>query len=254
MHKILLLVLTVSFTNFITAAPASAEEEKDKKEKKGKSFATHSAEIQITPSVDYHLYQQGNTFSDAPYKGTYPFIGAGFGAQYIFRPIKMLSVSTGLQFRMLGQFQRQRTYPIIGSSYISFTGNTHQMLLSIPLYIHLYKKMRDCTFEFAIGPDFNIPIAMRASGKSYASNGSEIASSNETNTYSTTQMKDMASFGISMFLGGELVLNEHADIFIGPQIQFLNLARFNSDLRKLERTSGRFFDAGLGLKMGFRIH
>jgi len=254
MHKILLFILTSSFVNILIAAPASAEEDKDKKEKKGKSFATHSAEIQVTPSADYHLYTQGNVFIDEPYKGTYPFIGVGFGAQYIFRPIKMLSVSTGLQFRMLGQFQRQRTYPLIGNSYISYTGNTHQMLLSIPLYIHLYKKMRDCTFEFAIGPDFNIPIGMRSSGKSYAPNGNELSSSSETDMYSTKQMKEGASFGISMFLGGELVINEHADIFIGPQIQFLNLARFSSDLRKLEKTTGRFFDAGLGLKMGFRIH
>jgi len=254
MHKILLFILTVSISNTILAAPKSADADSTQK-KKGRSFRTHSAEIQITPSADYHLYQQGNAFfADEPYKGTYPFIGAGFGVQYIFRPIKMLSISTGIQFRMLGQYQRQREFPLIGNSYIKYAGSTHQMFISVPLYIHLYKKMTDCTFEFAIGPDFNIPIAMRSSGKSYAQNGTETGTNSEFNTYTTTQMKEGASFGISMFLGGELMINEHADIFVGPQIQFLNLARFNGDLRKVERTTGRFFDAGLGLKIGFRIH
>ena len=238
----------------MVVSPARAEDSKAAKEKSGKSFAKHSAELQLTPSADYLLFQQGNLDIQEPYKGRYPFIGFSFGAQYIYRPIKVLGISTGVQFRMHGSYSRERVFPFKGEPYIAQRGNAHLSYVSIPLYIHLYKPMKNCTFEFAIGPDFNIPMFTRYTSTIYDPMGEEIVSSKGLSGYSKENMKNYASFGLSIFLGGVFELGAHGDLFVGPQIQFLDLARFNSDTRIIEKREGRFYNAGLGLKLGFRIH
>ncbi len=244
---------STAFTLLIFAACVFSVFAEDKNSDSKKSFAKHSAEIQITPSADYLIFNQGNIDIDKPYEGRLPFIGVGAGVQYVFRPIRMLGVSTGVQFRMHGSYSRQRVFPLIGNSYIAQRGNAHLNYVSIPLYIHLYKRMTNCTFEFAIGPDFNIPVFRRYTSTTFAPNGDELVNSSGLSGFSSDDMQKLASFGLSIFLGGLLDMGSHANLFIGPQIQFLDLARFNSDTRKIEQVDGRFYNCALGLKLGFRF-
>ncbi len=245
MKKILLLLIgftSVSFAAFgRTAAPAS-------------TFAKHSYELQVTPSADYFIYQKGNTLDNEPYKHKYPFAGFGFGVNYIFRPIKVVGVSTGLNFKMQGIFNRERFYPFQQPSYVSYKGSEHVMYLTVPIHLHLYKEMTNSTFEFAIGPEFNIPFFTRSAGKFFNAAGTEISSSKDSDRLTTSQMKDGAVFGLSVFLGGEVRLFDHGNLFIGPQIQFLNLVSFDKNLRDLEKTDRKNYLVSLGLKLGFRFH
>ena len=245
MKKILLLLIgfvmvsSVAFSR--TSAPAS-------------TFAVHNFELQVTPSADYFIYQKGDVLQDEPYKFKYPFAGFGFGVNYIFRPIKVVGVSTGLNFKMQGIFDRERFYPFQQPSYVSYKGSQHVMYINIPVYLHLYKEMTNSTFEFAIGPEFNIPFFTRSAGKFFNATGTEISSSKGSDILSTSQMKDGAVFGLSVFFGGEVRLFDHGNLFIGPQIQFLNLVSFDEDVRDLEKTDRKNYLVSLGVKLGFRFH
>lgn len=251
MYKCLRSIFGIIFLSIIVSGSLNA---KDNKEKKSNSFAKHSAEIQLTPSVDYVLYQKGDFNITEPYKGRLPFVGFSFGAQYIFRPISVLGISTGVQFRMHGSYSRERVFPYNGNPYIAQRGNAHLNYVSIPLHIHLYKRMKNCTFEFAIGSDFNIPMFTRYVTTIFDPQGKVLVSSKGLSGYSKENMKNYAAFGLSVFMGGVFALGNHGDLFLGPHIQFIDLARFNSDTRKLESIEGRFYNTGLGLKLGFRMH
>ena len=232
----------------------SAKEDATKTKSKS-SFAQHNFEFQVTPSADYHIWQEGNVVKDKPYEYTYPFIGFGFGAQYLYRPVEVFGISTGIAVKMQGSYIRERFYPPLnGPSYIRTRVNQHIGYISVPIYFHLYKPMKDCTFEFAIGPDFNFPTFSRSSTTLFDSDGEKVSTTKDHEKADTDEMREIASFGLSMFLGGELNLCEHANLFIGPQIQFLNLAYFNKDVMDANKISGNFIDASLGLKLGFRFH
>ncbi len=218
------------------------------------TFAKHNIEVQVTPSSDYFIYQKGNQLEDEPYKSRYPFVGFGFGANYIFRPVKVVGVSTGLNFKMQGEFYRYRHYPFLQSSYIRYKGNQHIMYINIPIYLHLYKEMTNSTFEFAVGPDFNIPIFYRSVVTEFNANGDEISTSKESEKLTKEARKSLAAFGLSIFLGGEVHLFDQGNLFIGPQIQFLNLVSFDKDTRDYEKTVRKDFFVSLGIKFGFRFH
>lgn len=249
MKKILILFFGVVALSSIafskTTAPAS----------KASEFTKHSYEFQVTPSADYLIYRQGSSafaHQEEPYKTRYPFIGFGFGVNYIFRPIKVVGVSAGFNIKMQGSYSRVTSYAPM--TYISSRGNAHVGFISIPIQAHLYKEMSDCTFEFAIGPEFNIPIFDRRAYALYSPNGEKVASDKDSDKYNSDQIRYGASFGLSFLLGGEMHLCEHANLFVGPQFQFLNLVRFDKDRADAEKAGGRFYDVSLGVKLGFRFH
>lgn len=246
-----LLLLFFTITALLTNAQTGTEK---KQEKPKRSFAEHSFEFQVTPSADYHIWHEGSAFVDKPYEYSYPFVGFGFGAQYLYRPVEVFGISTGLAVKMQGGFTRVRTYPLLGESYISSRSNHHLGYITVPIYFHLYKAMKDCTFEFAIGPDFNFPTFSRGSTTIYNSAGDKVSTSSSSDKWTASEMREGASFGLSLFLGGQLYLCEHANLFVGPQIQFLNLVYFDKDLNESVRKDGDFINSSLGLKLGFRFH
>lgn len=226
-------------------------EDKDKP-KKETAFTQHSAEVHVTPAVDYFIFSENEgSFPDDPYDQQYPFIGFGFGAQYIYRPVEVFGISTGIDFKMQGRFSRTK-YPM--SNVISSREHWHDGIMTVPVYFHLYKKMTACTFEFATGPEFNFPLFRRSTVITYLPNGDEFSTQKETDKVDTDDMRENASLGISIFLGGELNLCEHANLFLGPQIRFLDLVYFDKDINEARKDSWAYYPISLGLKMGFRFH
>ena len=71
---------------------------------------------------------------------------------------------------------------------------------------------------------------------------------------STEYMRENASLGLSIFLGGELNMCEHANLFIGPQIQFLELTYFSNSKNNDLINDDHKYPVSLGLKLGFRFH
>jgi len=67
-------------------------------------------------------------------------------------------------------------------------------------------------------------------------------------------MGDNAMLGWNLLLGAEVNLADHADLFIGPQINFLNIASFKKSVNEDRMESGDNYYCSLGLKLGFRFH
>lgn len=230
-------------------------ETKDSKSEKGKrKFHVHSFEFTMAPSADYFIYSKGKiSHNPDPYEDLMPFVGFNIGGQYIFRPIHLISVSAGLNYRMQGYFTQEKTAS--GNDFfISSRRYGHTAYLTIPVYAHLYKRMKKCSFEFATGPEFYIPLYSTTFAKAYDALGDITSSNSGVGKLSTSTMQQNASFGWSVYLGGELDISESADMFVGPQILFLDLARLNKN-NQLQRTdNGGFYNVSLGLKLGFRFH
>ena len=183
-----------------------------------------------------------------------PFLGFDLGGQYMYRPVELFGVSAGLGFRMQGNYYRHTTYSLLGEKYVNLRSIGHTGFLQVPIEFHLFKKMEHSTFEFATGPQFNFPVFNMYSSNLHNSSGDKISSSKGKTNYSTKQMGDDAMFGWNILLGAELNLCDHADLFVGPQINFLNIASFKKDENKASMDSGRPYDCSLGLKLGFRFH
>lgn len=219
-----------------------------KETQKDFGFAKHSAEIAVTPNVSY-LFYNNSSFSYSSYR---PFVGVAVGGQYVYRPISLFAVSTGLNFHMQGILYKPRWFNQRVTTYESSI--EHSAYLMLPIYFHFYKQMPKSTFEFAIGPDFYIPLFRRAtiSGLNTADidNGSDI----QLDKSSPEQMRRNAVMGLSIFLGAQLHLCPKADLFIGPQMSFVNLLAFDKDKQKLRTEGGGFYDVYMGLKLGFRLH
>lgn len=216
-------------------------------------FLKHSAEIQITPSADYFFFIPGKMNIGSPYRNKFPYIGIGAGLQYIFRPIHLFGISSGIQFRMHGEYYKGRPEIDYGSTGGEDFWESHNGYISVPLYIHLYKKMNRCNFEFATGLDFNFNFFTRSS-YDIAPNLFQPGEKGRSFQWMKNDfIQRYASLGWSVFLGGELRINKHADVFLGPHFQFLNIFFFNNKVQQ-QKVNFRYYDVGLGFKAGFRIH
>ena len=239
---------------FVLVSTLGFSKEGEKTKETKNTFAHHSGEFHITPSADYMLYQKGTDYkASAPYEFRMPFIGFDLGAQYMYRPCELFGVSTGLDFRMQANYYRHSNY-FLGNKFVDQINAGHTGFLQLPIEFHLFKKMEHSTFEFATGPQFNFPLFSKESNTSYLYNGDKSYSSTGVTKYNTTQMREGSTLGWNILLGAQLTLCELSDMFIGPQINFLNLASFNKDISNSQKMYGRFVDCSLGLKLGFRFH
>ncbi len=218
------------------------------------SFAHHCGEFHITPSADYYIYSKGKNYeAPEPYEFQMPFIGFDLGGQYMYRPVEVFAVSAGLGFRMQGSYYRH-TVTIFDKKHVDYTSISHTGYLQMPIEFHLFKQMPNSTFEFATGPQFNFPVLRNSTSSSYNLNGDKLTTDKSKDKFTTKQMGDNAVLGWNILLGAEVNLADHADLFIGPQINFLNIAYFDKDINESRRDNGSNFDCSLGLKLGFRFH
>lgn len=114
--------------------------------------------------------------------------------------------------------------------------------------------MPNSTFEFATGPQFNFPVFTMTSSSSFNLDGEKIASDKDKIKRDAKYMGDNAMLGWNILLGAEVNLADHADLFIGPQINFLNIASFKKSVNEDRMESGDNYYCSLGLKLGFRFH
>jgi hypothetical protein len=244
-HRFSLLLFSFAFAFTVFAGDMDA--------KKDFGFTKHSAEITATPNVSYYIYSKSTIHN--PYEGYYPFLGFTFGLQYMYRPIKVFAVSAGLNFHMQSLYERSENYLFFPSGqYLNWRRILNTGYLAVPLYLHLFKSMPKSTFEFAVGPDFYIPVFRHSSWTKFDRNDEKLSSGSQMERFDSDMIHRYASFGLSIFLGAQLYLCPKADLFIGPQISFINLAFFDKEYQQSRANTGRFSDVNLGLKLGFRLH
>ncbi len=227
---------------------------KDSEKKEAGKFWQHTGEFHVTPSADYFIYKKGSDYQlSDPYEFTAPFIGFDIGGQYMYRPVEVFAVSAGLGFRMQGSYYRHTT-TFLGSKFVDATIAAHTGVLTVPIELHLFKRMNKCTFEFATGPQFNFQLFRKSTYTAFNSDGKKIDSGKDTQKLEADDIRRSAALGWNILLGAEINLFEHGDLFVGPQINFLNIAYFNKDLQKNSAKYGDDVLCSLGLKLGFRFH
>jgi hypothetical protein len=253
MKTFFLTVALISF-GFIIHAQTTITNAGPAKASSGATFWHHSGEITIAPSADYFIYAKGTSTSEAkPYEYKLPFIGYNINGQYLYRPVEVFAISAGLGFRLQGLFTRKTTYS--GSKkYVSERDVDYTGYLNIPIEIHFFKKMQKCTFEFATGPQFNFPANWRSHSITFKPNGDNKFDDIDGGKYSTEEMRTFSSLGWNVLVGAEFNVAPHVNIFVGPQINFVNLAFFDKNRQKQRTHWGDRFDCSLGLKLGFRFH
>ena len=155
---------------------------------------------------------------------------------------------------MQGNYYRRTAYTLLGEKYVNLRQIGHTGFLQVPIAFHLYKNMGNSTFEFATGPQFNFPVLQTTMWTTFNSDGEKTSSGKDKDKFTTSYMGDNASLGWNILLGAELNVANHFDMFVGPQINFLNIAFFDKDRNRSGREIGRDFDCSLGIKLGFRLH
>jgi hypothetical protein len=219
------------------------------------TLAKHHFEFQITPSADYYVFKKGiypSTYYAKPYEGFSPFIGINFGAQYLYRPIKLFGVSTGLQFKVQGLFHRRDfTDSYSGTRYKAST-QYHWAYVSLPIYFHLFKAMKKCSFEFATGPEFNFPVFQQTVNLDYDPKGN-FNSSGQIQKYKAEETRKAATLGLSIFLATVKNLSKMFDLFVGPQFECPNIIYFRKEYNENFKSNGGYYYVSVGLKLGLRF-
>lgn len=252
--KTTLLTVALACLGLLSKAQTTTTNTGPAKASSGGTFWHHSGEITVTPSTDYFIYAKGKDYEAAkPYEYSVPFIGFNISGQYMYRPVEVFAISAGLGFRMQGYGRRHTNY-FLGNKYVDNLAFSHYGYLQVPIEFHLFKKMPHCTFEFATGPQFNFPVILKSTSTSYNADGDKISTTKSTYKFSTGEMKQSAALGWNIILGAEIHLASHADMFVGPQINFLDIAYFKKDINSDRRDFGTNYSCSLGLKLGFRIH
>jgi|ERR1043165_9210902 hypothetical protein len=254
-HLLALVCLFISTSTFAGSnSPfAVVKDNKDNKDKTG--FWHHCGEFHLTPSADYYIYRKGTVYeAPEPYQYQMPFIGFDMGGQYMYRPVEVFAISAGLGFRMQGNFTRHTTTPFLQSKYVDYRSMGHMGVLQVPIEFHLFKRLPHCTFEFATGPQFNFPVFATNTTTTYMPDGDKISTDKDKTNFDTDVMRENAMLGWNILMGGEIHLCDKSDLFIGPQINFLNIAYFDKDITSNRRKYGSDTDISLGLKLGFRFH
>jgi len=172
----------------------------------------------------------------------------------MYRPVEVFGISAGLGFRLQGDYYRHTNYTVTGAKYVDFRSSSHTGYFQVPIEIHLFKQMPKSTFEFSTGPIFSLPVLQNVQSTSFNSNGDKLLTTKDNEKFTTTFMKDNARLGWNLLLGAELNLADHVDLFVGPQINFLNIASFKASKNEDRLNGGDDYNCSLGLKLGFRFH
>ncbi|HLP21039.1 MAG TPA: hypothetical protein VK174_12090, partial [Chitinophagales bacterium] len=101
---------------------------------------------------------------------------------------------------------------------------------------------------------FNFEIFRRKVGYSYYSQGGSPYTYVNYHRNDAAAMRRMAALGWNLTMGAQLPLFNHGNMFIGPQINFVDLFSFDKDERMLEHAYSKKFNYSLGLKVGFSFY
>jgi hypothetical protein len=203
------------------------------------AFKHHNLEFSFTPAVDYHFVTwpgrpPANQRTDFTY---HPFIGFNFGIAYVYRPIKWIGISGGINNLEYGLK--------ISDPYIkAHKGFEFDGYLGIPLLLHAYEQIKNTVLEFSTGPEFLLPLF---SSVHYTSS----TSGDRIRTYGGLDIQGNTTLAWDLQLTATIPVRRNFELAIGPEMKFLDICQVPRS--PFYNQTSHDIDSYIGVKIGFRI-
>lgn len=187
-------------------------------------FKHHTFEFSLTPAADYHFITYPNRSPDFKQQSNNlyrPFLGCNFGLAYIYRPIKYVGISTGVNYLEFVNRLGGVNYlinPFTTNTYYALNGYDQWGFVSVPVLLHAYCRIKKTELDFASGPEFSFPIY---SIFKYSQPNGFLPPENQTQLYSTTAMRQQSRLGWGVQLTAGIPVKNFFCISVGPEIKFI---------------------------------
>ncbi len=225
-------------------------------------FKRHSLELSVAAGLDHQFVVR--KYKD-PVMGQIwkaserPFAGFCFGAQYIYRPIGIFGISTGLEYMMYGN-RMGKTEEYYGNGpYVTtsvYTGYGFEGYMGVPVYVHIYQQIDRIGVEFTTGPEFFFDVySMENYQISYPPPYYapwEPTSIHDTRFANNSQIAQSASLAWSVQLMANIPVKKVLMVSIGPEWKFLDLKQLAPG-NNVDHSVPREVPFFLGVKAGFRF-
>jgi hypothetical protein len=205
------------------------------------AFKHHNLEFSFTPAFDYHFVTWSARTPGYKYdvNHTYrPFAGFNFGVAYVYRPIKWIGISTGLNNLEYGikinapaGVRHPRSYEFRG-------------YLGVPVLVHVYEQVRNTVLEFSTGPEFMMPLF-------YVVHSLSSASGDYTRTFNAVDIQGNTTLAWDLQLTASIPVKRKFELAIGPEMKFLDICQVPRS--PYYNQTAHDIDFYIGAKIGFRI-
>ncbi len=229
-------------------------------EKRETIFHKHSLEFCFTPAFDHHFIVAPNrdpAISEYYKSHSKPLGGFETGLTYVYRPIRQLGFSTGLNMLLWGS--RDPSVEVYYSQlpWHEYLGPETWVEGSfiIPLCVHFSIPLKKAGLEFITGPEFRVPIWYLQKGYlSFNTTNNSVNYSDKTRTgkYSPSSIRYDTDLCWSFQCGFNIPTKKKVNIFIGPELKLMNIAYFSHQFTS-SRPEPKFIDYALGVKLGIRF-
>jgi hypothetical protein len=221
----------------------------------------HNLEFSVTPAFTYHFVSWPSR--DLPYKYSVnalyrPFAGFNIGVAYVYRPIKWLGFSAGLNSLAYGTHMNTTlTFLDQGSGNVitgQIKGYQFKGYAGIPVLVHGFVQIAHTVLELTTGPEFLLPVFFaqhESTTYNPGSPGQYIVNSNFSNGNDAIDIQGNSTLAWNLQLTATVPVKGKFELAIGPEMKFL-------DICPLPR--GPYYnqiphdiDFYIGAKIGFRI-
>ena len=222
-------------------------------------YKHHTFQLSVAAGLDHQFVvrkYKDPTMAQVLKDAERPFAGFCFGLQYIYRPIRMVGISTGLESLEYGNrigrnefysFTDQVTVTAVYKGY-GFNGS-----IGVPFYVHFYRQISRVTIEFATGPEFFFEVYSMA--KYQVNNYNDpfappVYNIHNTVNYNGSEIKQNASLAWSVQLMANIPVCNAFGISVGPEWKFLELKQLSAG-NNIDYSEPRTVPFFLGVKVGF---
>ena len=189
------------------------------------TFKHHTFEFSVTPAVDYYFITYPSRVSNFKSLTTNlcrPFAGCNFGFSYIYRPVKFIGISTGLNYL---EYVSKAGKVLSNNSggpntqFVYFKGYFQSGYISAPILVHGYFRIKQTELDCSTGPEFFFPIYSITK----ATLSGAYTPIDQTQLYSPSQMRQYSYFGWDVAITASIPVKNSFYVSIGPEMKFIGV-------------------------------
>ena len=225
------------------------------------AYKHHTFELSVTPTFDYRFFswpKRQPGYATQVNDLDLPFAGFNFGVAYIYRPIRLIGISTGLDFMERGLKYGSTSHGEVNTPYgmittpLQYHGFVFNGIVDVPVLIHLYQLINKTELEFTTGPVFNFPLFYNEKVSATSTLfGPLTKTSPDFKIYDASEIKSGSRLGWTVQLAANLPIKKSFILSVGPEMKFLSVDALVPNANyKLYPHETDFY---IGLKVGFRL-